>query len=195
MIRLAGVDFVRAVDLLEQDYAHKLVRERHFGEAKFEVGSVQNRIIQSDGSANDQLDMTDAVQSPVFDLRCKFLAGELLAVDGQGDEERVVAQMFGDALAFLGFDLPLYALGRVLRRLFVCDFDDVEFAITRKSLGIFVDGVAKIPFLHTPGRNNVDLHSRFSGNVRCQVATVRFVRDYLPSSQQTYAEGPSAYVC
>ena len=37
-------------------------------------------------------------------------------------------------------------------------FNDVELAVARKSLGILVNGVAKVTLLHAPRRNNVDLH-------------------------------------
>ena len=66
--------------------------------------------------------------------------------------------MFGYALAFFGLDLAIHALGGMVGRLLVRDFNDVELAIARESLGVLVNGIAKVTFLHASRRNNVDLH-------------------------------------
>lgn len=50
--------------------------------------------------------MAGAVESEVVDFRGELFAGELLAFDGEGDDERIVTNMFGDAFALFGLDLP-----------------------------------------------------------------------------------------
>ena len=104
--------------------------------------------------------MAGATQSKVVDFGGQFFAGQLLAIDGKGNNKRAVLQMLGDAFAFFGLDLSVNAFGGVVRRFLICHFNDVEPAVARKSLGILVDGVAKILFLHASRRNNVDLHKK-----------------------------------
>ena len=51
------------------------MRERHFGEAQQVVRPFQNRWIESERAADDELDMTCAVQPETIDFPRKFLAG------------------------------------------------------------------------------------------------------------------------
>ena len=47
VVRFSGVDFVCAIDLLQQNHPHQLVRERHFGKAQQVVGSFEDRGVES----------------------------------------------------------------------------------------------------------------------------------------------------
>ncbi len=58
--------------------------------------------------------MTCAVQPETIDFPRKFLAGQLMAFDGERDDERIVTYMLGDAFAFLSFDLPFSSLTGML---------------------------------------------------------------------------------
>ena len=78
------------------------MRERHFGEAQQVVGPFHNRWIEPERTADDELDMACTMQPETVDFSRKFLAGQLLAFDGERDDERIVANMLGDAFAFLG---------------------------------------------------------------------------------------------
>ena len=60
--------------------------------------------------------MAGAVESEVVDFRGELFAGELLAFDGEGDDERVVTNMFGDAFALFGLDLPFESVAGEIGR-------------------------------------------------------------------------------
>ena len=66
--------------------------------------------------------------------------------------------MFGDAFAFLGFDLPFNSLTGMLGCFLVGYFDDVELAVSAESFRIFGDGVAQIFFLDFADGNEGDFH-------------------------------------
>ena len=106
------------------------MRERHFGEAQQIVGPFHNRWIEPERAADDELDMACAVQPETVDFPRKFLAGQLLAFDGERDDERIVTYMFGDAFAFLGFDLPFNSLTGMLGCFLVGYFYDVDLALS-----------------------------------------------------------------
>ena len=48
VIRLASVDFISAIDLLQQNHAHKLMRERHLRETQQKISTTQNRVVKAD---------------------------------------------------------------------------------------------------------------------------------------------------
>lgn len=91
--------------------------------------------------------MAGAMHSKTVDFLRKFFTGQLLAFDGERDDERIVANMLGDAFAFLGFDLPFHSLTGMLGCFLVGHFDDVKLAVSAESFRIFGDGVAQILFL------------------------------------------------
>ena len=55
--------------------------------------------------------MAGATQSKVVDFGGQFFTGQLLAIDGKGNNKRAVLQMLGDAFAFSGLDLSVNAFG------------------------------------------------------------------------------------
>ena len=123
------------------------MREGHSGKAQQIVGTLENRRVEAKRAADDELDVTGAMQSEAVDFGGQLLTGELLAFDGQGDDERIVTDIPGDAFAFLRLDLAFQALARVLRRLLIRHFHDVELAIPAQPFRIFRDGVSKILLL------------------------------------------------
>ena len=102
--------------------------------------------------------MAGAVESEVVDFRGELFAGELLAFDGEGDDERIVTNMFGDAFALFGLDLPFESVAGMLRCLLVGHFDDVELAIPAQSFRIFRDGVAQILLFDLADGDQCDFH-------------------------------------
>ena len=90
------------------------MRKSHFGKTQQVVGPFHNRWVKSERSADDELDMAGAMHSKTVDFLRKFFTGQLLAFDGERDDERIVANMLGDAFAFLGFDLPFHSLTGML---------------------------------------------------------------------------------
>ena len=163
------------------------MRERHFGEAQQVVRPFQNRWIESERAADDELDMTCAVQPETIDFPRKFLAGQLMAFDGERDDERIVTYMLGDAFAFLSFDLPFNSLTGMLRRFLVGHFDDVKLAVSAESFRIFGDGVAQIFFLDFTDGDKGDLHGLFFSSC----AVFRSVRYRSCDSALRYGRTPS----
>ena len=102
------------------------MRKSHFGKTQQVVGPFHNRWVKSERSADDELDMAGAMHSKTVDFLRKFFTGQLLAFDGERDDERIVANMLGDAFAFSGLDLSVNAFGGMVRRFLICHFNDVE---------------------------------------------------------------------
>ena len=51
--------------------------------------------------------MAGAMEPKTVDLRGELFTSQLGSLDGKGDDERIRTDMFGDAFALLGLDLPL----------------------------------------------------------------------------------------
>lgn len=134
------------------------MRKSHFGKTQQVVGPFHNRWVKSERSADDELDMAGAMHSKTVDFLRKFFTGQLLAFDGKRDDERIVANMLGDAFAFLGFDSPFHSLTGMLGCFLVGHFDDVKLAVSAESFRIFGDGVAQILFLDFADGNEGDFH-------------------------------------
>ena len=59
MIWLVMAYSLAAVELFEQDNAHKLMRESHFGETEFIVGAFKHFFTQTEGAAYNKSKVTD----------------------------------------------------------------------------------------------------------------------------------------
>ena len=120
------------------------MRKSHFGKTQQVVGPFHNRWVKSERSADDELDMLVPCTPRPSIFCARFFTGQLLAFDGKRDDERIVANMLGDAFAFLGFDSPFHSLTGMLGCFLVGHFDDVKLAVSAESFRIFGDGVAQI---------------------------------------------------
>ena len=106
--------------------------------------------------------MTGSLQTELADCAGETDGVELLAVDGQRNDERAGLDVLGNALALFRFDVPFHSLGGMVGRFLVGYLKDVELAVAPKPFGIFRDGVAQIPFFHLANADNVDIHPAFT---------------------------------
>ena len=107
-------------------------------------------------------------------FRGELFAGELLAFDGEGDDERVVTNMFGDAFALFGLDLPFESVAGMLRCLLVGHFDDAELAIPAQSFRIFRDASRRYFSLTLPTVISVIFTSFLLRRARMTLSAIPF---------------------
>ena len=134
------------------------MRERHLREAEPVVGAAQERVVQADRAADDELYVAFAVQSELVDVRGEPFGGEHRAVDRQRDHIGVGADVLGDAPAFLGTNLPFHAFAGMFGGLLVGDLDDVELAVAAEPFAVFGDGVAQILLFDPADANDANTH-------------------------------------
>ena len=68
MVGLARYDAVAAVDLLQQDDSHQLMREGHLREAKVIICSSDHFVCQAEGTAYYKLDMAHSAYTEAVNL-------------------------------------------------------------------------------------------------------------------------------
>src|SRR3954453_571391 len=100
MVWLAGDDLVRAVELLEQDNARELVRQRHLAEREAHVAAVE---VESARPADDEAEVA-AGHAPLLEEVAEADRVELTPVPRQQDDEGALRDAAVDALVLAHLD-------------------------------------------------------------------------------------------
>lgn len=137
MVRLTLHNPKSPIHLLHQYQLHQLMRERHLGERQFLIRPLQNLVMQTQRSADDEDDFAAAVSHQGFQVFRQPFRRFHLAVNCQGDDISVGRDFCEDAVAFLLFDDFHVRVAQLLRRFFVGHFDFAYFAVASQPLRIF----------------------------------------------------------
>lgn len=96
MIARAGVDLVRAVDLLEQHHPRQMVREGHGRHGKAQVGALLHARVQAGAAADEKGQLRSARGGELRQLFREGFAAQLRALDAQGDDRAALGELFLD---------------------------------------------------------------------------------------------------
>ena len=93
---------IRAVELFEQDDAHQLMREGHFGYRQAQVAPPLDRVGQTVRTADYEAEVRAAVCHSLGQVSCKLGRRILLALDAERDSIRARRYRGEYALALAG---------------------------------------------------------------------------------------------
>ena len=85
MVFSSGEDVVGAVELFEQDYAHQLMREGHFGYRQAQVAALFDRVGQTVRAADYEAEFRAAVCHSLGQEPCELGRRILLALNAERD--------------------------------------------------------------------------------------------------------------
>ena len=157
VVWLPRPDAEAPVDLLQQDNAHQLVRESHFGERKLEIGAGIDLGRSAEGTADHKDDVVHAADVQSFDLLGEFRGGELLSADRKQDHICAVGYRFQYAFALGLTDLLLRRLAYAVRCLLILYFLNLKLAIFRQPFAVLGYRVREILFFDFSYTYNCDL--------------------------------------
>ena len=122
-------DTVTSVDLLQQDYPHKLMGKCHFGKAQCKIRLFQDFFPQSDRAADNEYDMACSLDSELINFICELFRRKLFSIDLQCDHICVFTHIPQDTFR-LFCPYHLFFCGtRIIDRFFICNLDDLQFAV------------------------------------------------------------------
>lgn len=158
MIRFPPINLHRAVNLLGQDEAHKLVGQRHAPERQPLLRAAEHAIGEPVAAADHKRDMARPVRAEPVEFGGQFLRTPELAADGERDDMRVALDLREDPFPLALLHLKHLRLAHRLRRFLVGNLDDLKLHIGRKTLRILSDPLHQILFLQFADGNDLYVH-------------------------------------
>ena len=129
MVFSSGEDVVGAVELFEQDDAHQLMREGHFGYRQAQVAVLFDCVGQTVRTADYEAEVRAAVCHSLGQVSCKLGRRILLALDAERDSIRARRYRGEYALALAGDGGIDFSRARVIGQPFLTDRDIIDRSI------------------------------------------------------------------
>ena len=158
MVRLIIHDPVGAVGLLQQDYAHELVREGHVGKAQEHVGARKDCGGEAEGAPDYEADVAAAGQAQLLDFFGELHRIQLFAFDGEGDDIGIVPDFGKKTLSFLFLYPELLVFPGFIGGFLILNLYYFRLAVAGETLHIFVYRIRIELFFDLPDTKNRYLH-------------------------------------
>lgn len=158
MVGFPPINLHRAVNLLGEDEAHELVRQRHAPERQPLLRAAEHAIGEPVAAADHKRDMARPVRAEPVEFGGQFLRAPELAADGERDDMRVALDLREDPFPLALLHLKHLRLAHRLRRFLVGDLDDLKLHIGRKTFRILSDPLHQILFLQFADGNDLYVH-------------------------------------
>ena len=153
MVRLASADTKRAVELLEQDHARKIVRQRHEPQRNPGVGPVEHLGCQANRTTDHEHQVARTVELQILEVRRELLARKLTAarierhnVGGRRDGLEHVGALIGKGTCGVP---PRVAVGHL---------DDAHLRVWLEALQVLVSGITPVALFELSDSDDGQLH-------------------------------------